>query len=211
CDGTRVIIGGVMQHIEEAGIHSGDSACVIPPHSLPPSVIEQIKEQARALALKLEVKGLMNAQFAVQADGSLNYTVYILEANPRASRTVPFVSKAIGRPLAKLASLVMAGKTLDELGITDEITPTHFSVKESVFPFAKFAGVDIILGPEMRSTGEVMGVSERFSIAFAKSQLAAGNLFPKGGRVFLRGASAYPEGHTVGTPPRAGAPGGAGM
>jgi carbamoyl-phosphate synthase large subunit len=183
-DGTRVIIGGIMQHIEEAGVHSGDSACVIPPHSLPASVVDQIKEQARALALKLEVKGLMNAQFAVQAnDGT--HTVYILEANPRASRTVPFVSKAIGRPLAKLAALVMAGKTLDELGITDEITPKHFSVKESVFPFNKFAGVDIILGPEMRSTGEVMGIDDTFPVAFAKSQLAASAELPKGGTIYI--------------------------
>src|SRR5207245_560189 len=151
---------------------------------LPRNVIEQIKEQARALALKLEVKGLMNAQFAIQADGT-NHTVYILEANPRASRTVPFVSKAIGRPLAKHAALVMAGKTLDELGITDEITPTHFSVKESVFPFNKFAGVDIILGPEMRSTGEVMGIDDSFPMAFAKSQLAASAELPKSGTIYI--------------------------
>jgi carbamoyl-phosphate synthase large subunit len=183
-DGSRVIIGGVMQHIEEAGIHSGDSACVIPPHSLPASVVDQIKEQARALTLKLEVKGLMNAQFAIQADGT-SHTVYILEANPRASRTVPFVSKAIGRPLAKLAALVMVGKTLDELGITDEITPKHFSVKESVFPFNKFAGVDIILGPEMRSTGEVMGIDDSFPMAFAKSQLAASAELPKSGTIYI--------------------------
>jgi carbamoyl-phosphate synthase large subunit len=180
-DGTRTLIGGVMQHIEEAGIHSGDSACVIPPHSLPPPVVEEIKRQTRALAVELRVKGLMNVQFAVARDG----TVYVLEVNPRASRTVPFVSKAIGVPLAWYAALVMVGKTLDELGLTEEVTPKHFSVKESVFPFNKFPGVDIILGPEMRSTGEVMGIDDSFPLAFAKSQMAANSHLPSAGTVFL--------------------------
>src|SRR5205807_9456938 len=154
-DGTRTYIGGVMQHIEEAGIHSGDSACVIPPHSLPPHVVEEIKRQTREMARELNVKGLMNVQFAVTRDG----TVYVLEVNPRASRTVPFVSKATGIPLARAASLVMVGKTLQELALR-EVVPKHYSVKESVFPFNKFPGVDIILGPEMRSTGEVMGIDD---------------------------------------------------
>jgi carbamoyl-phosphate synthase large subunit len=180
-DGERTLIGGVMQHIEEAGIHSGDSACVIPPHSLPPSVVEEIKRQTRELARELTVKGLMNVQFAV----SRNATVYVLEVNPRASRTVPFVSKATGIPLARYAALIMIGKTLDELGLTQEVVPRHFSVKESVFPFNKFPGVDIILGPEMRSTGEVMGIDDTFPVAFAKSQLAANSALPKAGTIFL--------------------------
>ncbi len=180
-DGRRVVIGGVMQHIEEAGIHSGDSACVIPPYSLSAETVAEIKGQTRALALALDVRGLMNVQFAIGRDG----TVYILEVNPRASRTVPFVSKAIGVPLARYASLVQAGKTLDELGLTDEVTPTHFSVKESVFPFNKFPGVDIILGPEMRSTGEVMGIDDDFPMAFAKSQIAANSPLPESGTIFL--------------------------
>jgi carbamoyl-phosphate synthase large subunit len=181
-DGTRTLIGGVMQHIEEAGIHSGDSACVIPPHSLPQSVIDEIKRQAREMARELNVKGLMNVQFAVQGT-----TVYVLEVNPRASRTVPFVSKATGIPLARYAALVMVGKTLDELRLFDEVMPKHFSVKESVFPFNKFAGVDIILGPEMRSTGEVMGIDDTFPLAFAKSQLAANSALPQpgDGQVFI--------------------------
>jgi carbamoyl-phosphate synthase large subunit len=180
-DGRRTFIGGVMQHIEEAGVHSGDSACVIPPHSLPPAVVEEIKRQARALARELNVKGLMNVQFAVSRDG----VVYVLEVNPRASRTVPFVSKATNIPLARYASLVMVGKTLDELGLYTEVTPQHFSVKESVFPFNKFPGVDIILGPEMRSTGEVMGIADSLPIAFAKSQLAANSALPLSGTVFI--------------------------
>jgi carbamoyl-phosphate synthase large subunit len=180
-----------MQHIEEAGIHSGDSACVIPPHTLPVDVILEIKEQTRKLAAALNVKGLMNIQFAVsglRTDGSLGTAtpvVYILEANPRASRTIPFVSKATGVPLARLAALVMAGKTLDELGVTDRPAPSHYSVKESVFPFNKFPGVDILLGPEMRSTGEVMGVGENFGEAFAKAQLSAGTPLPDKGRLFV--------------------------
>jgi carbamoyl-phosphate synthase large subunit len=184
-DGTRTVIGGVMQHIEEAGIHSGDSACVIPPHSLPAKVIEEIKVQARKLAAALNVKGLMNIQFAVTSA----YEVYILEANPRASRTIPFVSKATGVPLARLAALVMVGKTLDELGVKDEVVPKHFSIKESVFPFNKFPGVDIILGPEMKSTGEVMGIDDSMPMAFAKSQIAASAQLPTSGTVFISVAS----------------------
>ncbi|HEY2785874.1 MAG TPA: carbamoyl-phosphate synthase large subunit, partial [Fimbriiglobus sp.] len=185
-DGTRTVIGGVMQHIEEAGIHSGDSACVIPPHSLPADVIDEIKTQATKLAAALAVKGLMNIQFAVTGlmPGG-KPTVYILEANPRASRTIPFVSKASGVPLARLAALVMAGKTLDELGILTEVVPGHYSVKESVFPFNKFPGVDTILGPEMRSTGEVMGIDVGLPMAFAKSQLAASAPLPASGAVFI--------------------------
>jgi carbamoyl-phosphate synthase large subunit len=186
-DGQRVIIGGVMQHIEEAGIHSGDSACVIPPHSLPPAVVEEIKKQTRQMATALDVRGLMNVQFAVQlASRNVNApVVYVLEVNPRASRTVPFVSKATGVPLAKYATLIMVGKTLDELALTAEVTPTHYSVKESVFPFNRFPGVDIILGPEMRSTGEVMGIDDTMPMAFAKSQLAANAPLPRSGTVFL--------------------------
>ncbi|HEY1191004.1 MAG TPA: carbamoyl-phosphate synthase large subunit [Gemmata sp.] len=188
-DGTRTVIGGVMQHIEEAGIHSGDSACVIPPHSLPAEVTAEIKSQTRKLATALNVKGLMNIQFAVsglRADGSgAEPKVYILEANPRASRTVPFVSKATGVPLARLAALVMVGKTLDELGVKEEVIPTHYSIKESVFPFNKFPGVDIILGPEMKSTGEVMGIDDSMPMAFAKAQLAASSRLPQGGTVFI--------------------------
>ncbi len=181
-DGTRTLIGGVMQHIEEAGIHSGDSACVIPPYSLPPAVVEEIKQQTRALARELNVRGLMNVQLAVQGS-----TIYILEVNPRASRTIPFVSKAAGIPLARYASLVMVGKTLEELGLVEEVTPKHYSVKESVFPFNKFLGVDIILGPEMRSTGEVMGIDDCFPLAFAKSQMAANSSLPQpgDGQVFI--------------------------
>jgi carbamoyl-phosphate synthase large subunit len=168
-DGHRCVIGGVMQHIEEAGVHSGDSSSVLPPHSLSPEIVLSIEEQARMLALELRVVGLMNVQFAVKGG-----EVYILEVNPRASRTVPFVSKATGRPLAKIAAALMVGKTLDEVGIDDAPMPRHTSVKESVFPFAKFPGADTILGPEMRSTGEVMGVAETFARAFGKALLASG-------------------------------------
>ncbi len=196
CDGRRTIIGGVMQHIEEAGIHSGDSACVIPPYSLPAEVVAEIKRQTRAMALELNVKGLMNVQFAVtgmkergkpagERGEPSGWTVYVLEVNPRASRTVPFVAKATNVPLAKVAALIMAGMTLDKLGIHDEVVPAHFSVKESVFPFNKFPGVDIILGPEMRSTGEVMGIADSFPMAFAKSQIAANSALPKEGTVFI--------------------------
>jgi carbamoyl-phosphate synthase large subunit len=180
-DGQRTLIGGVMQHIEEAGIHSGDSACVIPPHSLPAEVVAKIKHQTRQLARELNVLGLMNVQFAVGRDG----TVYVLEVNPRASRTVPFVSKATGVPLARYAALIMVGQTLDELGLHEEPMPKYFSVKESVFPFNKFPGVDIVLGPEMRSTGEVMGIDDSFPVAFAKSQLAANSALPTAGNIFL--------------------------
>jgi len=179
-DGRDAVIGAVMEHIEQAGIHSGDSACVIPSHSLPKKVIDEIRQATLALARELGVRGLMNIQFAVQKD-----TVYVLEVNPRASRTVPFVSKAIGKPLAKIAARVMSGKTLKELGFTTEIIPTHFSVKEAVFPFARFPGTDILLGPEMKSTGEVMGVDRSFGLAYAKSQMAAQPSLPKAGTVFL--------------------------
>jgi carbamoyl-phosphate synthase large subunit len=193
-DGRRTVIGGVMQHIEEAGIHSGDSACVLPPYSLPKAVIDEIKGQAVKLATALEVKGLMNIQFAVTGADSDSPTVYVLEANPRASRTVPFVSKATGVQLARLASLVMAGKTLDELGVPGETVPAHYSVKESVFPFNKFPGVDIILGPEMKSTGEVMGIDATFTMAFAKSQLAASASLPAKGTIFISLAGADKHG-----------------
>ncbi|MDI3286540.1 carbamoyl-phosphate synthase large subunit [Polyangium sp. 15x6] len=179
-DGREVVIGGVMQHIEEAGIHSGDSSCVLPPHSLPPEVVASIEEQARQLALELGVIGLMNVQFAVKGGA-----IYVLEVNPRASRTVPFVSKATGRPLAKIAAQVMAGKTLAELGITDGVMPQHVAVKESVFPFAKFPGVDTQLGPEMRSTGEVMGIAPTFAHAFGKALRASGMQLPNTGCAFI--------------------------
>ena len=168
-DGRRCVIGGVMQHIEEAGVHSGDSSSVLPAHSLPPEIVLSIEEQSRMLALELGVVGLMNVQFAVKGG-----EVYILEVNPRASRSVPFVSKTTGRPLAKIAAMLMVGKTLDELGVVDGPVPRHTSVKESVFPFAKFPGADTILGPEMRSTGEVMGIAETFARAFGKAMLASG-------------------------------------
>jgi carbamoyl-phosphate synthase large subunit len=179
-DGTTVVVAGIMEHIEEAGVHSGDSACSLPPFSLPPDIIREIDRQTRALALELGVVGLMNVQFAVK-DG----VIYVLEVNPRASRTVPFVSKAIGVPLAKLAARVMAGKSLDELGFTKEVNIGHIAVKEAVFPFAKFPGVDTLLGPEMKSTGEVMGIDTDFGMSFAKSQIAAGNPMPTSGRVFI--------------------------
>jgi carbamoyl-phosphate synthase large subunit len=168
-DGKRAVIGGVMQHIEEAGVHSGDSSSVLPPHSLSPEIVLSIEEQTRMLALELGVVGLMNVQFAVKGG-----EVYILEVNPRASRTVPFVSKATGRPLAKIAAKLMVGRMLEELGIEDAYVPRHVSVKESVFPFSKFPGVDTMLGPEMRSTGEVMGIADTFARAFQKSMLATG-------------------------------------
>jgi carbamoyl-phosphate synthase large subunit len=179
-DGRRAVIGGVMQHIEEAGVHSGDSTSVLPPHTLDPAVVAKIEAQAKALALELGVVGLMNVQFAVK-DGQ----VFVLEVNPRASRTVPFVSKSTGRPLAKIAAKVMVGKSLDELGVEDEPPPTHVAVKESVFPFAKFPGVDTILGPEMRSTGEVMGISTSVALAFGKSMAASGYALPDRGRAFI--------------------------
>ncbi len=180
CDGTEVVIGGIMEHIEEAGIHSGDSACSLPPYSLKADIIDEIRRQTRVMALDLGVKGLMNVQYAVKDE-----VIYILEVNPRASRTAPFVSKATGRPLAKIAAKVMAGKSLRELGVIDEIVPTHISVKESVFPFAKFPGVDTLLGPEMKSTGEVMGIGATFAEAFAKAQTGAGVRMPLAGNVFI--------------------------
>ena len=185
CDGETAVIGAIMEHIEQAGIHSGDSACVIPPFSLSEKVKAEITASTKKMAFALEVRGLMNVQFAVQ-----NEQVYVLEVNPRASRTVPFVSKAIGVPLAKLASKVMAGKTLRELGFTQEIVPPHFSVKEAVFPFAKFPGVDIILGPEMKSTGEVMGIADNLGLAYAKAQMAAQPALPTSGNIFISVADA---------------------
>jgi carbamoyl-phosphate synthase large subunit len=179
-DGELCVIGGVMEHIEQAGIHSGDSACVIPSFSLSPQVLETIKKATKAMAIELEVRGLMNVQFAVKDE-----VVYILEVNPRASRTAPFVSKATGVPLAKLAAKVMAGKTLRELGFTEEVIPPYYSVKEAVFPFIKFPGIDIILGPEMRSTGEVMGIDPDLGIAYAKSQMSAQPALPLSGKVFI--------------------------
>jgi carbamoyl-phosphate synthase large subunit len=180
CDGERVVIGGIMEHIEQAGVHSGDSACSIPPYSLTKDVIDDILDSTRRIALELGVRGLMNVQYAVKEG-----RVYVIEVNPRASRTVPFVSKAIGRPLAKLASLVMAGKTLEELDFTEEVWPRHYSVKEAVFPFVKFPGADTLLGPEMKSTGEVMGIDSDFGRAFAKSQIQAGNSLPTRGCVLV--------------------------
>jgi carbamoyl-phosphate synthase large subunit len=180
CDGERTIVGGVMEHIEEAGIHSGDSACAIPPFSLPEAIVVELKRQTVLLAEALSVRGLMNIQFAVK-DGQ----VYVLEVNPRASRTVPFVSKATGLSLARVAARIMVGQTLEQQGVIAEPVPKYVSVKESVFPFAKFPGVDIVLGPEMRSTGEVMGIAEDFPAAFAKSQLAASSRLPREGTIFV--------------------------
>jgi carbamoyl-phosphate synthase large subunit len=179
-DGKDVVIGGIMEHIEEAGVHSGDSACSLPAHSLPPRVLDDIRAQVDKLARALKVVGLMNTQFAVQDD-----KVYLLEVNPRASRTSPFVSKATGRPLAKIAARCMAGRSLREQGVTGEVLPAYFSVKESVFPFNKFPGVDPLLGPEMRSTGEVMGVGLHFGEAFAKALAGSGMTIPSGGGAFV--------------------------
>ena len=179
-DGELCVIGGIMEHIEEAGVHSGDSACALPPVSLAPDIIEEITKQTIALALELDLRGLINIQFAIQND-----IIYVLEVNPRGSRTVPFVSKAIGVPLAKLAARVMVGKTLEELDFTSEISIPYTAVKEAVFPFSKFPGVDTVLGPEMKSTGEVMGISGDFGVSYAKSQLAAGVMLPTGGKVFV--------------------------
>ncbi len=179
-DGTDVYVAGIMQHIEEAGVHSGDSACSLPPHTLPPAIVDEIKRQTVALAKALDVVGLMNVQFAVKDDD-----IYILEVNPRASRTVPFVSKATGRPLAQIAARLMAGKNLKELNVSGYAVPPHVSVKEAVFPFVKFPGVDTLLGPEMKSTGEVMGIDVDFGHAFAKAQLGANVKLPTQGTVFL--------------------------
>ena len=179
-DGEHVVVGGVMEHIEQAGVHSGDSACALPPYSLGAGVLEQLREQVTVMARELGVVGLMNVQFAIQGED-----IYVLEVNPRASRTVPFVSKACGVPLAKVGARCMAGRTLADQGVMRELIPQYFTVKEAVFPFMKFTGVDPILGPEMKSTGEVMGIGRSFAEAFAKSQLAAGVVLPHGGKVFI--------------------------
>jgi len=179
-DGKQVIIGGIMQHIEQAGVHSGDSACSLPPYTLTQGIQDELRRQTEQMARALNVVGLMNVQFAIQGG-----TVYVLEVNPRASRTVPFVSKATGLPLAKVAARCMAGTSLAKQGVTCEIVPPYYSVKEAVFPFVKFPGVDTILGPEMKSTGEVMGVGRSFAEAFVKSQLAGGTKLPKSGKVFI--------------------------
>jgi carbamoyl-phosphate synthase large subunit len=169
-----------MQHIEDAGIHSGDSACVLPPYLITEEQVEVMKQHTRAFAKRLGVVGLINVQYAIR-DG----VVYVLEVNPRGSRTVPFVGKTTGVPLAKLAAAVMAGRTLDELGLTDDVVPPYVAVKEAVFPFGKFPGVDLVLGPEMRSTGEVMGVADSFGMAFAKAQAAVDGSLPLEGAVFI--------------------------
>jgi carbamoyl-phosphate synthase large subunit len=184
-DGTDVVIGGIMEHIEQAGVHSGDSACSLPPFSLSEATQDELRRQTAAMARALDVVGLMNVQFAIQRDGDGNDVVFVLEVNPRASRTVPYVSKATGRPLAKIAARCMVGRTLREQGVAGEIVPPYYSVKEAVFPFIKFQGVDTILGPEMKSTGEVMGVGDSFAEAFLKSQLAANVRLPSRGKVFL--------------------------
>ncbi|MDH4183955.1 MAG: ATP-grasp domain-containing protein, partial [Nitrospinota bacterium] len=180
CDGEMVVVAGVMEHIEKAGVHSGDSACSLPPHTVGQEVVDEIKRQARVLAMGLGTVGLINIQFAVQ-DGD----IYILEANPRASRTIPFVSKAVGAPMAQLAARVMAGKKLKELGFTADPVIKHVAVKESVFPFNKFPGVDTILGPEMKSTGEVMGLDCAFGHSFGKASLAAGTAIPRSGAALI--------------------------
>jgi len=180
CDGERVVVGGIMEHIEEAGVHSGDSACSLPPYSLSGQMIDEILDSTRRLALELGVRGLVNVQYAVK-EGQL----FVIEVNPRASRTVPFVSKAIGRPLAKLAALVMVGRSLESLDFTREIWPRHYAVKEAVFPFVKFPGADTLLGPEMKSTGEVMGIDSAFGRAYAKAQIQAGNSLPLSGSVLV--------------------------
>jgi len=179
-DGERCVIGGIMEHIEEAGIHSGDSACVMPPITLTEQVVEKLTEQTKALAMELEVVGLMNVQYAIKDD-----VIYVLEVNPRASRTVPFVAKATNVPLANIATRVMLGHSLEELGFTEEVTIDHFVVKQAVFPFVRFPGVDAVLGPEMRSTGEVMGIDSTFGMAFAKAQQGAGHVLPLEGKVFV--------------------------
>ncbi len=176
CDGQDVLIGGIMEHVEQAGVHSGDSSCSLPPASLPPAIQDELRGQTRKMAQALGVVGLMNVQFAIQ-----NGVVYVLEVNPRASRTVPFVSKATGRPLAKIAARVMAGRKLADLDATEERVPPYYSVKEAVFPFGKFPDSDPILGPEMKSTGEVMGTGRTFGEAYAKSQAASGIRLPTRG------------------------------
>jgi carbamoyl-phosphate synthase large subunit len=189
CDGQRVVVGGIMEHIEEAGIHSGDSSCVLPPHTLGRDMIEEITSTTKAMALELGVIGLMNVQYAIKND-----QLYVIEVNPRASRTVPFVSKAIGVPLAKLAAKVMCGMSLEELGFTEEVVPPYYAVKAPVFPFNRFPGVDILLSPEMRSTGEVMGVDPELGYAFVKAYLAAGTKLPARGRIFISVREAHKRG-----------------
>ncbi|MES9974496.1 MAG: carbamoyl-phosphate synthase large subunit, partial [Candidatus Thiodiazotropha sp.] len=179
-DGKEVLIGGIMEHIEQAGVHSGDSACSLPPYTLSAAVQDRMREQMRKMALELKVIGLMNAQFAIKDD-----MIYLLEVNPRASRTVPFVSKATGVQLAKVAARCMAGTSLKDQGITKEVIPENYFVKEAVFPFVKFPGVDTVLGPEMKSTGEVMGVGRTFGEAYNKSIMGAGSVLPQGGRALL--------------------------
>ena len=191
-DGETTVIGGIMEHIEEAGVHSGDSACTLPPHSLNKDVLREIRNATYALAKKLNVEGLMNIQFAVKVIEG-RHTVYILEVNPRASRTAPFVSKATNVPLPKIAAKVMAGVSLIEQGFTEEISPEHISVKESVFPFSRFSGVDIVLGPEMRSTGEVMGIDDKFPLAFAKALISSGSELPTEGAVFISMATPHKQ------------------
>jgi carbamoyl-phosphate synthase large subunit len=187
CDGERVWVAGVMEHIEEAGIHSGDSACALPPYTLAPDLIADIEVQTEKLAVALEVRGLINIQFAIQGR-----TIYVLEANPRASRTVPFVAKATGASVASIAAQVMAGSKLASFNL-DQLKGGHVAVKEAVFPFARFPGVDPILGPEMRSTGEVMGLALDFPAAFAKAQIAAGDTLPTSGAVFISVKEAHKE------------------
>src|SRR5690606_31823966 len=179
-DGETVLIGGIMEHIEQAGVHSGDSACSLPPFNLQPQVQEELRRQTAIMARALQVKGLMNVQFAIQ-DG----IVYVLEVNPRASRTVPFVSKATGLQLAKISVRCMTGRTLRQQGVTHEVTPSFYSVKEAVFPFIKLPGVDTILGPEMKSTGEVLGIGSTFAEAFVKSQMASDIRLPRSGKAFI--------------------------
>ena len=180
CDGERTVIAGVMEHIEEAGIHSGDSCCALPPFTLAENIVEEIEESTRAMAKELDVRGLINVQYALRGE-----TLYVLEVNPRASRTVPFVAKATGIPWAGIATKVIMGRTLADLGIAREVRPLHSAVKAPVFPWSRFPGVDPVLGPEMKSTGEVMGIDSKFGIAFAKSQIAAGNAWASRGKVFI--------------------------
>jgi carbamoyl-phosphate synthase large subunit len=194
CDADKnVWIAGIMQHVEEAGIHSGDSACVLPPHSLGEDMLQQIRQQTIGIAQALGVVGLLNVQFAIHGQGGL----HVIEANPRASRTVPFVSKAIGLPLAKLACRIMLGERLDELNLPADTTNGHVCVKEVVLPFDRFAGADSLLGPEMRSTGEVMGIAHDFPTAFAKAQAAAGLRLPTEGTVFLTVTDGDKQGATL--------------
>jgi carbamoyl-phosphate synthase large subunit len=180
CDGEAVLIGGIMEHIEQAGVHSGDSACSLPPYTLSPAIQDRMRAQIRKMALELKVVGLMNTQFAIKGD-----EIYLLEVNPRASRTVPFVSKAVGVPLAKIGARCMAGRSLAEQGMLREVAPTRYCVKEAVFPFVKFPGVDTLLGPEMKSTGEVMGIGRSFAEAFGKAVEGAGMALPRPGKALL--------------------------